>query len=47
MLDSAFLWKHSDALFSGLLVTLSILGIGGAIAIAGGTIVLVARLGMG
>jgi His/Glu/Gln/Arg/opine family amino acid ABC transporter permease subunit len=46
-LDPAFLWQHSDVLFAGLLVTLSILAVGGAIAIAGGAVVLVARIGLG
>lgn len=46
-LDPMFLWRHADALLSGLLVTLSILSVGGAIAIAGGAVVLVARIGMG
>ena len=46
-LDLAFIWHHSDVLFAGLLVTLSILAVGGAIAIAGGALVLTARIGMG
>jgi His/Glu/Gln/Arg/opine family amino acid ABC transporter permease subunit len=46
-LDPTFIWRHADALFAGLLVTLSILSVGGAIAIAGGAVVLVARIGMG
>jgi His/Glu/Gln/Arg/opine family amino acid ABC transporter permease subunit len=46
-LDPAFIWHHSDVLFAGLLVTLSIVAVGGAIAVVGGAFVLTARIGLG
>jgi His/Glu/Gln/Arg/opine family amino acid ABC transporter permease subunit len=45
--DPGFIWLHADALISGLLVTLQILAVGGAIAILGGALLLFVRLGMG
>lgn len=45
--DPAFIWRHSEALLSGLVVTLQILALGGAIAIVGGALLLAARIGMG
>ena len=45
--DPAFIWLHADVLLFGLLVTLSILAVGGVIAVVGGAFVLAARIGMG
>lgn len=45
--DPAFIWRHADVLFAGLLVTLQILAVGGAIAIVGGALVCAARIGAG